>query len=104
MIYEVADHVEPYWYAQTRGFDSTILVSKKEPCNETAKCKKCLNKKESTDVAVTQLSPEKNSDPRPSTSGVKKPYTFARSRINLTIEDLENSSEDEDFDPISMYL
>ena len=41
----------------------------------------------------------------PSSSGVKKPYTFKRSKVNFTMEDLEESNEDDDdYDPISMYL
>ena len=40
----------------------------------------------------------------PSTSAVNKPYTFKRSKVNFTMEDLENSSEDDEFVPSSMYL
>ena len=83
--------------------NNDLSVPKDEACDKNEKCKKCSNKVTSNDISMQQKK-ENIADSMPSTSGISKPYTFRRSKVNFTIEDLENSSEDDEFLPMSMYL
>ena len=106
-VFEVADHVQIWSYAKTISNDfADIMISRNYPCDKYHPCKKCAEKKTSNESLInhfqTQQDKEDILQAKPSTSGVKKPYSFKRSKVNFTMEDLENSSGEED--KYSMYL
>ena len=100
-VLELADHVQTWWYGKINGFPD-ISIPMEESCNENDPCRKCVNKK----PCVESQQYQDVSNSTPSTSGVKKLYSFSRSKVNFTMEDLENSSgeDDDDYNPVSMYL
>ena len=79
-----------------------LQVIKDTPCDEKSLCKKCVAKKPSSEIPSKDSGKKQNhqemlANPIPSTSGIQKPYTFARSKINFTMDDLEDSGGEDNY-------
>ena len=108
-FYELAEHVGEYcvefkkllapiserseWKVNRNSFSV--------PCNEKNKCKKCVESQIPTG-ALANKTKLKTSDEAGCLT--QKPYNYERTKINFTLDDLENSSEDDDYQPGSAVM
>lgn len=121
-VCEMAEHVEMWELDSVNNHISWdlrfVMIPKNEPCEKRYPCKNCLDvnpvqrgKRDATPYYPTPASLKNNLlfeetqktivDQFTSGSKIEKPYVFIRSKVDFTMEDLENVTEEEedDFSP-----
>ena len=97
---DAAEHLESYnnYFGASQSFGS-LQMPKINPCDEKDLCNVCLDKTTSKGKAKAQLNTTKEKKTEKdscSLPDIQKPYSFSRTKINFTLEDLENSRDEDD--------
>ena len=105
-FYQLADHVDEYGLNQR--ILGKLLGPKSEmtewrvhkwsnsiPCNEENKCKKCLECPISNINTSNNAKPKSSDDP---TIKILKPYSYARSKVNFTMQDIDDPSDQDNYE------